>query len=117
MIIGSVSPSWVGGLGEVSLSVTDCESVKSQLQKASTLPYGKSRRYDCGEFARRHAAVVKKEDSRSGLWSRQKVGSDLPIGCKKDAELLGPQRFVNKGITWSTMCLHQTNRESTSSTL
>ena len=67
----SVSPCSVGVLGEVPPSDSDCESVQSQsfffLQKASSLPCGKSRRHECGEFARRRAAVVKKEDTRGGL--------------------------------------------------
>ena len=74
--------------------VSEVESVAPRsfsFQKASSFPCGKSKRYDYGEFARRRAVVVKKEDSRSGLWSRSKVGSGLPIVCKKDAEFLGPQ--------------------------
>ena len=34
---------------------------------------------------------VKKEGTRSELWSQSKFGSSLPIDCKKDVELLGQQ--------------------------
>ena len=58
-------------------------------QKSSSLPYGKSRRYEYGGLARGRAAVV--EHSRSGLRSRPKDGCGPPIGCKRDAELPGSQ--------------------------
>ena len=61
------------------------------LTPESVEPYVKSRRYKYGEFVPRRAAVVKEEDPRRGLWSRLKVGSELSIVCKMDAELLGPQ--------------------------
>ena len=54
-------------------------------------PHGKSRRCEYGGLVRRRAAFVEKEDSRSGMRSRPKVGPRSTIDCKKDAALLGPQ--------------------------
>ena len=51
-----------------------------------------SRRYEHGGLAPRRAAVVEKEDSRSGLRSRPQVGCGLPVGRKKDAS-----------VTWTTV--------------
>ena len=97
LVVADVSlfPSWVGVLGEVSLSGSDCEIVKSKLffflQEVSSLPYGMSMRFQCGKFAQRRTAVVKEEDTRSGLWSSSKIGSGLSSSRKKDAEVPGQQ--------------------------
>ena len=67
----SVFPLLVGDLVAVSFSVSDNEFTVPHsfcfLQKAPNLPNGKSRRCEYGGLARRRAAVVEKEDSRSGL--------------------------------------------------
>ena len=82
-------------LGEVSLCVSDCEIVKSR-----SFPFSRKRRAflmesqgdmntasspeDVEPFSRRRPQEV-------DCGVNQKMGSGLPIGCKKDAELLGPQ--------------------------
>ena len=90
-----VSPWLVGDLGVDSASVSGCEFCCTLVlffnPKASSVADGKSRRYGSGGLARRRAAIVEKEDSRSGLRSRQQVSCGLPIGRKKDAESPGPQ--------------------------
>ena len=66
----SVSVLSVGALGEVFLSDSDCETVKPQSspfsRKRRAFHVEKYWRDECGEFGRRRASVVKKEDTTSG---------------------------------------------------